>query len=170
MSSSRWLSGKESAYNAGDTEDTGPIPELGRPPGGGHGNPLQYSCQENPMDRGAWQAAVHGVVKSQTRLKPLSMHALCMRECTCTHTHTHTQTPQEVPSIPATTHSHSTQSPRRQHSHRPVSSSLPVPSPIICLQTAVETQISKSPGHACFSPGPGLKIQHSDYCLTGPKI
>lgn len=86
------------------------------------------------------------------------------------HTHTHTQTPQEVPSIPATTHSHSTQSPRRPHSHRPVSSSLPVPSPIICLQTAVETQISKSPGHACFSPGPGLKIQHSDYCLTGPKI
>ena len=74
-----------------------------------------------------------------------------------THTHTHTHT-QEVPSIPATTHSHSTQSPRRPHSHRPVSSSPPIPSPIICLQTAVQTQISKSPGHACFSSGPGLKI------------
>ena len=41
------------------------IPELERSPGGGHGNPLQYSCQENPMDRGAWQAIVHVVTKSQ---------------------------------------------------------------------------------------------------------
>ena len=54
---------KESACNAGDL---GSIPGLGRSPGGGHGNPLQYSCLENPMDRGAWQAAVHGVAKSQT--------------------------------------------------------------------------------------------------------
>ena len=51
--------------NAGDV---GSIPGLERSPGGGHGNPLQYSCQENPMDRGAWQASVQGVVKSQTRL------------------------------------------------------------------------------------------------------
>ena len=43
-------------------------PRLGRSPGGGHGNPLQDSCLENPMDRGAWQATVHGVAKSQTRL------------------------------------------------------------------------------------------------------
>ena len=57
--------GKESAYNAGDLDS---IPGLGRSPGGGHGNPLQYSCLENPMDRGAWQAAVHGVIKSWTRL------------------------------------------------------------------------------------------------------
>ena len=42
---------------------------LGRPPGGGHGNPLQDSCLENPMDMGAWQATVHGAAKSQTRLK-----------------------------------------------------------------------------------------------------
>ena len=44
-------------------------------PGGGHGHPLQYSCLENPMDRGAWQATVHGVAKSWTRLKQLSTHA-----------------------------------------------------------------------------------------------
>ena len=63
-----WLSGKKSACNAGDTGDVGSIPRLGRSPGGRHGNPRQYSCQENPMDRGAWQATVHGVTKSQTRL------------------------------------------------------------------------------------------------------
>ena len=51
--------GKETAYNAGDARDMGSIPGLGRSPGGGHGNPLQYSCLENPMDRGAWQATVH---------------------------------------------------------------------------------------------------------------
>ena len=43
-------------------------PGSGRPPGGGHGNPLQYSCLENPMGRGAWRAAVHGVAKSRARL------------------------------------------------------------------------------------------------------
>ena len=50
--------------NAGDVRDVGSIPGLGRSPGGGHGNPLQYSCLENPMDRGAWWATVHGVAKS----------------------------------------------------------------------------------------------------------
>ena len=49
--------------NAGDM---GSIPGLGKSPGGGNGNPLQYSCLENPMDRGAWWATVHGVIKSQT--------------------------------------------------------------------------------------------------------
>ena len=47
----------------------GSIPGLGRPPGEGHGNPLQYSCLENSMDRGAWWTIVHGVAKSWTRLK-----------------------------------------------------------------------------------------------------
>ena len=61
--------GKESAFNAGDAEDTGSIPGIGRSPGGGHGNPLQHPCLENPMDRGAWWAKVHGVAKSQTQLK-----------------------------------------------------------------------------------------------------
>ena len=53
-----WLSGKESACNA---RDVSLISELGRSPGGGNGNPLQYSCLENPMDRGAWHAAVLGL-------------------------------------------------------------------------------------------------------------
>ena len=57
--------------------DVGSIPGSGRSPGGGHGNPLQYSCLENPMDRGAWQATVHMVAKSQTWLKWLSTRA-CM--------------------------------------------------------------------------------------------
>jgi len=49
-----------------NASDVGLIPGLGRYPGGGNGNPLQYSCQENPMDRGAWWATVHGVAKSWT--------------------------------------------------------------------------------------------------------
>ena len=56
---------KESACNAGDW---GLIPRLGRSPGEGNGYPLQYSCLENPMDRGAWRAAVHGVAESQTQV------------------------------------------------------------------------------------------------------
>ena len=56
----------------GNSEDTGPIPESGRSPGGGRGNPLQYSCLENPMDKGAWEATVHRVAKSWARL---SRHA-----------------------------------------------------------------------------------------------
>jgi len=52
--------------NAGEVRDTGLIPRLGSSLGGGHGNPLQYSCLENPMDRGAWWATVHRVTKSQT--------------------------------------------------------------------------------------------------------
>ena len=55
--------------NAGDVRDTGSIPGLGRFPAGGHGNPLQCSCLENPMDRRAWWAIVPRVTKSQTPLK-----------------------------------------------------------------------------------------------------
>ena len=66
--------GKESACNVGDL---GTIPGSGRSPGGGHGNQLQYSCLENPMDRGAWQTTAHRVTKSQTGLNDY-------------HTHTHT--------------------------------------------------------------------------------
>ena len=61
--------------NAGDVKDSGSVPGSGRSPGEGNGNPLQCSCLENPMDRGAWQAAVYGVEKSWTRLKRFSMHA-----------------------------------------------------------------------------------------------
>ena len=70
-----WHSSKESACNAGAAGDRSSIPGLGRSPGGGHGNPVQYSCLQNPMDRGAWQATVHGVTKSRTWLKQLSIHA-----------------------------------------------------------------------------------------------
>ena len=54
--------------NAGDVRDMGWILGLGRSPGGGHGNPLQYSCLKNSVDRGGWQATVDGVTKSQTQL------------------------------------------------------------------------------------------------------
>ena len=63
----QWLSDKESPCNAGDAGDASLIPGLRRSPGGGNDNPLQYSCLENPMARGAWLAAVHGVAKSQTQ-------------------------------------------------------------------------------------------------------
>ena len=56
--------------------EVGSIPRSGRSPGEGHGNSLQYSCLENPMDRGAWWAIFHGVAKSQTPLKRLSMHEI----------------------------------------------------------------------------------------------
>ena len=55
--------GKESTCNAGDSGDMGSFPGLRRSSGGGHGNPLQYSCLKNPMDRGAWRATVRGVNK-----------------------------------------------------------------------------------------------------------
>ena len=65
--------------NAGDIRDLGSIPGSGTSPGGEHGNPLQYSCLENPMDRGTWQPAVHSVAKSQTWLKQLSTHTPTIR-------------------------------------------------------------------------------------------
>ena len=65
--------GKASAYNAGDP---GSIPGLGRSPGEGNGNPLQYSCLENPMDGGTWEATVHGVPKSQDTTERLHFLSL----------------------------------------------------------------------------------------------
>ena len=75
---------KASACNVGDL---GSIPGLGRAPGEGNGNPLQYSCLENPMARGAWQATVHGVAKSWTQLSDFTfflsfcLQFKCSREC-----------------------------------------------------------------------------------------
>ena len=63
---------KNTPANVGDTGDVGSIPGWERSPGGGSGNPLQYSCLENPMDRGAWRATVQGVTKSQKRLLNVS--------------------------------------------------------------------------------------------------
>ena len=62
----QWLRGKESAFIAEDAGNAGLILELGRSFAGENGNPLKYSCQENPMDRGAWWAMVHGIAKNQT--------------------------------------------------------------------------------------------------------
>ena len=66
---------KNPPASAGDLVDAGLIPGLGRSPRAGNGNPLQYSCLENPMDRGAWQATVYTVTQSWTQLKRPSMHA-----------------------------------------------------------------------------------------------
>ena len=66
---------KNPPVNARDIRDSVSIPGLGRSPGVGHGNPFQCSYLEIPMDRGAWQAMVHRITKSRTRLKRLSMHA-----------------------------------------------------------------------------------------------
>ena len=67
---------KNSPASEGDERDVGSVPELGQSPGGGHGNPLQYSCLENPIDRGAWWATVHRVTQSQTQIKQLNTHTL----------------------------------------------------------------------------------------------
>ena len=66
---------KNPLANARNVRDMASIPGSGRSPGGRHGNPLQYSCLEHPIDRGAWRATLHRVAKSWTRLKQLSMHA-----------------------------------------------------------------------------------------------
>ena len=70
---------KNLSANAEDIRDMGSIPGLGRSPGGGHGNPLQYSCWDNPMDRGAWHANIHGVAQSRIQLKRLGI-CMPMRE------------------------------------------------------------------------------------------
>ena len=67
--------GKESACNVGNL---GSIPGSGRSPGEGHSNPLQYSCLENPMERGAWRATVQGAAKSQTRLSNQAHSTQCV--------------------------------------------------------------------------------------------
>ena len=73
--------GKDPLANAGDIRDMGLIPGSGRSPGGGHGNPLQFSCLENPMDRGAWWTTLHRVTQIQTWLKQLSKHSTrCRRK------------------------------------------------------------------------------------------
>ena len=69
---------KNQPVNAGDAGDPGLISEWGRSPGGRNGSPLQYSCLENPMNRGAWQNTVHGVAQSRTRL---STHTQRLRCC-----------------------------------------------------------------------------------------
>ena len=79
---------KNPPASAGDTRDVGSIPGLGRSPGEGNGNPLQYSFLENSMGRGVWRATIHRVAKSQTQLND-GVH-------THTHTHTHGIVPRSV--------------------------------------------------------------------------
>ena len=67
---------KNPPASTGDIKDVGSIPGSGRSPGGGHGNPLQYSCLENPMDRGAWRATVHRITESDTT----EVTSMCARE------------------------------------------------------------------------------------------
>ena len=76
MLSTRGSSSKESACNAGDTGDMGLIPGSGRSPGGGHGNPLQYSCWENSMDRGAWWTMIHGDTTESTEHTRMCTHSI----------------------------------------------------------------------------------------------
>ena len=90
---------KNPPANAGDAKDMDSSPGLVRSPREGYVNPLKYSCLENPTDRGAWWATVHGVTKSRTQRKWLSMHAhththiyVCMYVCMYIHKHTHTHT------------------------------------------------------------------------------
>ena len=71
---------KNLSVNVGDIRETGLIPGTGRSPGIGHDNPLQYSCQENPIDRGAWEATVHRITQRQSWLKQLSMYEYRERE------------------------------------------------------------------------------------------
>ena len=73
------LVAKDPTANVGDIRDVGSIPESGRSPGERHGNPLQYACLENPMDRGPWWDSPWGHTESDT-LKQLSMHTACIQE------------------------------------------------------------------------------------------
>ena len=74
---------KNPPATVGDIRDSGSIPGSGRSPGRGQGNPLQYSCLKNPMDRGDWRALVHRVTQSQTRLKRTHRHTRLVRKGLC---------------------------------------------------------------------------------------
>ena len=96
-----------------EVRDTGSVPGLGRSSGGRHGNPLQYPCLENPMDRGAWRTTVHKVSQSRTRVKQIS--TAWTHSAKATHTH----------SLPPTHISHSFLS--LTHHRQPAPHSLPTP-------------------------------------------
>jgi len=80
---------KNLSGNARDIEDTGSVLRSGRCPGVGNGNTLQYCCLENPMDRGAWWATVHGVAKSQTRLNTQEIYEKCLEHSLDVHYYHH---------------------------------------------------------------------------------
>ena len=74
---------KNMPADAGDIRDMGSVPGSGRSPGGGHGNPLQYSHLENPVDRGAWRVTVHGVAQNWTQVKQLTVHTCIKNILVC---------------------------------------------------------------------------------------
>ena len=76
---------KKPPTNAGDIRDSGLIPGWRISPGGGHGNPLQYSCLDDPTDKGAWQTTVQGVTKSQTRLSSYVTTIYAYTHTSCFH-------------------------------------------------------------------------------------
>ena len=84
---------KNPPENAGNAADVGSVPGSGRSPGEGNGNPLQYSCLENPMDRGAWWATVHGVTRVRhdlaTKPPPVPISTFVQRKCFAHITHWH---------------------------------------------------------------------------------
>ena len=84
-------------WNAGDTGDVDSIPGLERPPGVRNGSPLQDSCLENPMDRGAWRATVHGVTKGWTRLSMLAVLSAQLLICKLTN---HRNEVECIPTVP----------------------------------------------------------------------
>jgi len=85
----RWFTGRNLLANEGDIRDVGSIPRSGRSPGEGNDNPLQYSCLENPTDRGAWSATGHGVAKGRTRLSPAHSTAAVVRGVAALASNTH---------------------------------------------------------------------------------
>ena len=105
------LVGKEPTYQCRRCRrHMGQIPGLARSPGGENGNPLRYSCLENSMDRGVWQATILGVTKSQAQLKRLSMHAsfsmhtytcICVCVCVCVCARTHAKSLQTCLNFPS---------------------------------------------------------------------
>ena len=88
---------KNPLANSGDIRNRSSIPGSGRSPGDGNGNPLQYSCLENPRDRGAWWATVHGVPKSQTQLSdfPFTLHFHALEKEMATHSSSCLENPRD---------------------------------------------------------------------------
>ena len=147
-------SGKEHGCNAGDVRDLGSVPGSGRPPGGGHSNPPPYSCLENPTDRGAWRATVHGVTESWTRLSDLASqqaqpytdrHSCNTHTCThMYHSRMHTFTHSCVHTDTLTLHSHPTS---LSHIHTPHHHQRLLTDSRNCAQN--RTSAHRSPPHAC---------------------
>ena len=140
-----WLSGKESTCNAEATGD----PASRKFPGGGNGNPLQYSCLENPMDKAAWRDTVHGVAESQTQLSDLA------------HMHTHTHTLIHICPCHTPPHIHTglqshifTQAHTSSHSHT-----------CLYLHTNPHTCIHTHPYPLTQPPSQAHTLSHNHACL-----